>query len=90
MLNFIPTTNAEVEIHEFEYESFKGEDWPSWKDFLKGTRTKNSIINDEIEKFVKSTKQVNEFKEFKIQVEKLDTIRNENFWKVFPELNDLA
>jgi radical SAM protein with 4Fe4S-binding SPASM domain len=90
LLNFISTTNAEVEIYKFDYESFKGEDWPSWKDFLEGTRTKNSIINDEIEEFIKLTKQVNEFKEFKIQVEKLDAIRNENFWKVFPELNELA
>ncbi len=27
---------------------------------------------------------------FKEEVAKLDTIRNENFWKVFPELNELA
>jgi organic radical activating enzyme len=27
---------------------------------------------------------------FREEIKKLDTIRNENFWKVFPELNDLA
>lgn len=27
---------------------------------------------------------------FKQEVEKLDQVRNENFWKVFPELNELA
>jgi sulfatase maturation enzyme AslB (radical SAM superfamily) len=27
---------------------------------------------------------------FREEIEKLDTIRNENFWKVFPELNELA
>jgi organic radical activating enzyme len=27
---------------------------------------------------------------FREEINKLDTIRNENFWKVFPELNDLA
>lgn len=90
LLNFILTVNKEVEIHESEYETFKGSDWPTWEEFQKGKKTKNPIINNEIDEFVKSTTQVNEFKEFKKQIEKLDNIRNENFWKVFPELNELA
>jgi hypothetical protein len=27
---------------------------------------------------------------FKKEIQKLDQIRNENFWKTFPELNELA
>jgi hypothetical protein len=27
---------------------------------------------------------------FREEIEKLDILRKENFWKVFPELNDLA
>ena len=90
LLNFILTVNKEVELHEHEYETFKGSDWPSWEEFQKGKRTKNPLINLEIEEFVKSTTQIHEFKEFKKQIEKLDNVRNENFWKVFPELNELA
>jgi hypothetical protein len=27
---------------------------------------------------------------FREEIKKLDDVRNENFWKVFPELNELA
>jgi hypothetical protein len=27
---------------------------------------------------------------FQEEIKKLDDVRNENFWKVFPELNELA
>lgn len=90
LLNFISTANQEVEIHEFDYETFKGDSWPSWENFLKGERTNDTNINSKIEEFVKSIKQLNEFKEFKKQIKKLDNIRKENFWKTFPELNELA
>ena len=92
LLNFILTNNTdkEIEIHEFEYETFKGADWPSWEEFQLGKETKYPLINAEIKEFIKSIKQTNEFTEFKKQVEKLDNVRNENFWKVFPEFNELA
>jgi hypothetical protein len=47
------------------------------------------MINKEIKEFVNSIKQTNEFKEFKKQIEKLDTIRNEDFWTTFSELAEL-
>lgn len=92
LIKFIQTDNLDknVEIHEFEYESFRGSDWPTWGEFQTGKRTNNAAINEEIDKFVQSIKQTNGFKEFKNQIQKLDTIRNENFWKTFPELNELA
>jgi organic radical activating enzyme len=92
LLKFILTNNLErdVQIPQEEYEAFKGEDWPTWEQFKLGQKTEFPLINKEIEEFVNSIKQTNEFKEFKKQIEKLDNIRNENFWKVFPELNDLA
>jgi organic radical activating enzyme len=92
LLKFILTNNFDrkIEIQEFEYKTFKGASWPNWKDFQQGKKSKNPLINKEIEDFVNSIKQTNEFNEFKKQIEKLDNIRNENFWKVFPELNELA
>jgi hypothetical protein len=92
LLKFILTDNSEreVEIHEFEYETFKGSDWPSWDEFQQGKETKYPLINKEIKEFVNSIKHTKDFKEFKKQVDQLDNIRNENFWKVFPELNELA
>jgi radical SAM protein with 4Fe4S-binding SPASM domain len=91
LLKFILTNNnKDVEIHEFEYAAFKGEEWPTWAEFLEGKKTKKPWINKEIEEFVTSLKQANQFNEFKKQVEKLDNIRNENFWSVFPEFNDLT
>jgi hypothetical protein len=92
LLKFILTNNLDrdIEIHEFEYETFKGSDWPSWDEFQLGKKTKYPLINEEIKEFVNSRKQVNEFDEFKRQVALLDCLRDENFWKVFPELNDLA
>lgn len=92
LLKFIQTKNTDknIEINEYEYLTFKDENWPTWEEFQQGKRTKYPKINEEIDEFVRSIKETNEFKEFKKQIEKLDTIRNENFWKVFPELNDLA
>jgi organic radical activating enzyme len=91
LLKFILTdNNKDVEVHEFEYNTFKGEEWPTWAEFLEGKKTKKPWINKEIEEFVTSLKQANQFNEFKKQVEKLDNIRNENFWSVFPEFNDLT
>lgn len=92
LINFISTNNLDrdVEIHEFEYETFKGSDWPTWDEFQLGKKIKYPLINEEIKEFVKSKKQINEFAEFKRQVGLLDSSRNENFWKVFPEFNELA
>jgi|694.fasta_scaffold146385_2 radical SAM protein with 4Fe4S-binding SPASM domain len=91
LLKFILTNNSnrDIEIHEFEYETFKGSDWPSWDEFQLGKKTKYPLINEEIKEFVNSIKQTNEFKEFKKQIEKLDTIRNEDFWTTFSELAEL-
>jgi hypothetical protein len=91
LLKFILTNNdKEIEVHEFEYETFKGESWPSWDDFCAGIRSKDNLINNEIDQFVQSIKQTKELQEFKSQIKKLDEIRNENFWKVFSELNEFA
>jgi len=91
LLKFILTNNnKDVEINELEYAAFKGEEWPTWAEFLEGKKTKKPWINKEIEEFVTSLKQANQFNEFKKQVEKLDNIRNENFWSVFTEFNDLT
>lgn len=91
LLKFILSNNADkdVEIHEFEYETFKGAAWPTWEEFQQGKRSVDPEISKEIEEFVISIKQTNEFKEFKKQIEKLDTIRNEDFWATFPELAEL-
>ena len=88
MLNFILTDpeNREVEIHKFQYETMRGSSWPRWEEFLAGKKTDDNFINAEIEQFAKSIKQTNELNEFKIQIEKLDKVRNEDFWSVFPEL----
>jgi organic radical activating enzyme len=91
LLKFILSNNKEeIQVHEFEYETFKGESWPSWNDFCNGVKSKNSLINEEIDQFVQSIKQTRGLQEFKNQIKKLDEIRNENFWKVFPELNEFA
>ena len=92
LLNFIKTDNSDthVEIYEFEYETNRGSSWPTWDDFQLGKRTDDEAINKEIEEFVQEKKQTVEFKNFKSQIEKLDNIRYENFWKVFPELNEFA
>jgi organic radical activating enzyme len=92
LLKFIMTSNLnkKIELHEFEYQTFKGSDWPSWEEFQSGKRSINPAINKEIEELIQSIEQTKEFKEFKKQIAKLDLIRNENFWKVFPELNELA
>ena len=90
LLNFIMTDNAkDIEIHEFEYESFKGVSWPTWQEFQLNKKTNNPIIDKEIDEFVSTLQQANEFNEFKTQIEKLDLIRNEDFWATFPELAEL-
>jgi hypothetical protein len=91
LLKFILTNNLDrdIEIREFEYKTFKGSDWPSWDEFQLDKTTKYPSINEEIKEFVKSKKQVNEFNEFKKQIELLDSARNENFWNTFPELATL-
>jgi len=92
LLKFIQTDNSDIqiEINQFEYESHKGSSWPDWNDFQLGKRTDDEAINKEIEEFVKEKKQTVEFESFKVQIKKLDDIRNENFWKVFSEFNELA
>ena len=92
LLKFILTNNTDkdIEIHEFEYKTFKGADWPTWEEFQIGKEAKYPLINSEIKEFIKSIKQTNEFTEFKKQIKKLDNVRNENFWKVFHEFNELA
>jgi radical SAM protein with 4Fe4S-binding SPASM domain len=88
LLTFILTDPAErdVEIHEFEYVKFRGIDWPTWEDFQQGKKSNIAEIDAEIDDFVKSIKLTKDIKEFKEQIEKLDKIRNEDFWTVFPEL----
>jgi len=92
LLNFIQTNNSDIQVNlqEFEYETQKSSSWPDWEDFQKGKRTDDEEINREIEEFVKEKKQTIEFESFKAQIKKLDSVRNENFWNTFPELNDLA
>jgi hypothetical protein len=91
LLSFImsDSTSREIEIHEHEYNTMKGESWLCWKDFKLGKKTGNQEIDNEIEEFVKSIKETKSFREFQAQVKKLDTIRNENFWDTFPELKIL-
>ena len=88
LLNFIQTDplDRNVEIHEFEYETVRGSSWPTWAEFQQGATTNDPIIDAEINDFVQSIKKTNSIKEFKYQVEKLDVIRNEDFWTTFPEL----
>ena len=40
--------------------------------------------------FIRANDRSELLPKFREEVIKLDTIRNENFWKVFPELNELA
>jgi hypothetical protein len=91
MLNFIMSDNStrDVEIHEYEYETFKGSNWPSWEDFNSGKKTRKDTIDLEINEFIKAIKSTKDFAEFKKQIGKLDNLRNENFWGTFSELNDL-
>jgi hypothetical protein len=63
---------------------------PTWEEFQAGKKTiNNPVIDKEIKQFVQSTKQTKDFKEFESQIKKLDTVRNENFWATFPELQQL-
>jgi radical SAM protein with 4Fe4S-binding SPASM domain len=91
LLKFIFTSNdKEIEINEFEYESVKEESWPSWHDFRAGVKSQDNYVNEDIEEFVQSIKRTKEFQKFKDEIKKLDEIRNENFWTIFPEFNELA
>lgn len=92
LLKFImsDSTSRDVEIHEYEYNIAKGVDWPSWEDFNAKQKTGITTIDKEIEEFVIAIKETKNFEEFKKQIKKIDDIRNENFWKTFPELNELA
>lgn len=91
LLNFIMSDNItrDVEIHEQEYNTSKGDDWLSWEDFKLGKKTGIAAIDLEVENFSKSIKDIKYFKEFKNQIEKLDKVRKENFWNTFPELKIL-
>jgi organic radical activating enzyme len=91
MLSFIMSDNQnrDVEVHEHEYNVMRGNDWPTWEDFQQGARSGIAEIDQEIEKFVLSIKDTKEFKEFKEQTKKLDTVRNEDFWATFPEFESL-
>jgi len=91
LLNFImsESTSQDVEIHEHEYNTFKGDSWLSWEDFKLGKNTGDKLIDHEVEEFVKSIKETKNFREFNEQVKKLDTVRNENFWETFSELKIL-
>jgi radical SAM protein with 4Fe4S-binding SPASM domain len=92
LLSFImsDSTTRDIEIHEFEYNTMKGVDWPSWEEFNQKIKTGNKIVDEEIENFISSIKQTNSYKEFTQQVEKLDVVRGENFWKIFPEFEKLT
>jgi radical SAM protein with 4Fe4S-binding SPASM domain len=92
LLNFImsDSDSRDVEIHEFEYNVAKGVNWPSWEDFKNNKRTQITNTDNEIEQFIISMKNTKHFQEFKNQIKKLDDIRNENFWEIFTELNELA
>jgi len=91
LLSFImsDSTTRDVQVHEYEYNTVKGSDWLSWEDFSSGKKTGMPDIDLEIEEFVKSIKDTKNFKEFEKQIEKLDVVRNENFWETFPELKEL-
>ena len=91
LLKFIMTEdpNRDVEVHEYEYESFRGSSWPTWEEFQAGKRTNIVDIDKEIEEFVQSIKQTKDFKEFKVQIDKVDKVRGENFWDTFPEFDAL-
>jgi radical SAM protein with 4Fe4S-binding SPASM domain len=87
LLNFIMSdpNERDVEIHEHEYNTFKGTDWPSWEEFQQGRKSDVASIANEMNEFVKSIKQTKTVNEFIKQIDKLDTLRNENFWETFPE-----
>lgn len=91
LLKFILSDHStkKVEIHEHEYNTMRGYDWPTWDEFQLGKRTDNAAINEEIEAFVRSTEKTKEFEEFELRTKQLDDIRGEDFWKVFPELGIL-
>jgi hypothetical protein len=91
ILNFIMVdqTNKEVEIHKHEYLTMAGKDWPTWDEFLQGKKSGIQEVDDEIATLVDTINKTKEFSEFKIQIKKLDDIRNENFWDTFPEYNVL-
>jgi hypothetical protein len=40
--------------------------------------------------FILANNRNDQIDRFREEIKKLDAIRNENFWKVFPELNELA
>jgi len=92
LLKFIMTNNdsTSVDINEHDYNAYKQKDWVTWEDFKLGKKTGIANVDLEIQQFVHSIKNVKLFKEFKKQVRKLDLVRNENFWKVFPEFDELA
>jgi len=54
-------------------------------DLKRATNGFKSIIS-----FIKSNNDSSKWQSFVDQTNKLDTTRNENFWKVFPELNDIT
>ncbi len=91
LLRFIDTNNAnyKTEIHQNEYETMKGEDWPVWEDFISNKTTGIEKIDKEIQEFINSIEKNKDFDEFKKQINKLDEVRNENFWTTFPEFAEL-
>jgi radical SAM protein with 4Fe4S-binding SPASM domain len=91
LLSFIMSNNSDrdVEIHEHEYNTLKGSDWPTWEEFQEGKASCLPAINKEIQEFTNSIKDTKRFSEFEKQIEKLDIVRNENFWEIFPELKVL-
>ena len=91
LLSFIMSDaiDRNVEIHQFEYDTMKGTDWPSWEEFQVNKTTGVVSIDNEINEFVKSIKDTKSFEEFKKQIGILDNLRNENFWTTFPEFEAL-
>ena len=91
ILSFVMSNNLSktTEIHQHEYETMRGDQWPSWEDFQLGKRTGDKAVDEEIQSFVRSLEKTKEFTEFETQIKKLDDVRNEDFWQTFPELSVL-
>ena len=91
LLSFIMSDSStrDVEIHEYEYNTVRGVNWPTWEDFLAGKKSDIPDIDKEIQEWADSIKNGKDFKRFVEETRILDELRNESFWDLFPEFKEL-
>ena len=91
LLSFIMSdfTSRDVEIHEHEYNTMRGVNWPTWDEFQSGKQSSDAEVAKEIAAWAHSIKSTKEWDHFKLEIYKLDKIRGEDFWATFPEFKDV-